>query len=219
MEGDARRDGEGATLGARILAFRLKLRRFLRQFGWGIAVLGVVAWSMARALVIDPWYDRFEKRVVVVEPGQLVRGAFQRPDPLRRIIARERIRTVVTLAAVADNPERFVEQARVVQDTGVRWLIVPILGSRPSLKQMSQAADLLAKPSFRPIFFHCAAGHHRTSLALAAYRIRHEGWSAERAWREAASYPWAQAGSQSDTFDRAQIERFASAYGARIARR
>ena len=58
--------------------------------------------------------------------------------------------------------------------------MVPIEGSRPSLEQMRKAADLLADPALRPVFFHCVAGHHRTSLALAAYRIRHEGWSADR---------------------------------------
>ncbi len=218
MEWTGGRAGQEGV-GGGIRGFGVELRRLLREFGWGIGLLGILAWTLTESVVIDSWYDRFEKRVVVVEPGQLVRGAFQRPDPLRRIVVRERIRTIVTLAAIADHPDRFREQARIVRETGVGWLVVPILGSRPSLDQMSQAADLLADRRLRPIFFHCAAGHHRTSLALAAYRIRHEGWSAERAWREASAYRWGRARSESNAFDRRQIERFAARYGNRVATR
>ena len=48
---------------------------------------------------------------------------------------------------------------------------------------MAEAADLLADPNRQPVFFHCVAGHHRTSLTHAAYLIRHAGYSAEQAWR------------------------------------
>ena len=49
-----------------------------------------------------------------------------------------------------------------------------------------------------PVFFHCVAGHHRTGLVHAAYRIRHEGWPAERAWRELMSLPWARPATDVD---------------------
>ncbi len=49
--------------------------------GWGIA---------ARC------NGRAEKRTQIVIPGRLIRGAWQHPDALRTIIARERIKTIVT---------------------------------------------------------------------------------------------------------------------------
>ena len=91
---------------------------------------------------------------------------------------------------------------------GTGWIIVPMRGSRATLEQMAEAADLLADPARRPVFFHCVAGHHRTSLVHAAYRIRHEGWSAERAWREVAGLPWAR--PHADIGDRRLIEAFAA---------
>ena len=69
-------------------------------------------------------------------------------------------------------------QAKVVTEMGVSWLFVPMRGSTATLEQMAEAADLLADPGRQPVFFHCVAGHHRTSLAHAAYLIRHRGWSA-----------------------------------------
>lgn len=201
---------------ARIQARRLRVRAWFKR-NWVPVTLTVMLASALGWFATEHWYHWFEKRVMVVEPGQLVRGAFQRPGPLRRVLERERIKTIVTLSGVGDIPDRFAEQARVVEATGVGWKVVPILGSRPSLEQMSEAADLLADPALRPVFFHCVAGHHRTSLALAAYRMKYEGWTADRAWAEISSLPWSKA--ETDAFDHEQVGRFAAAYGPKLARR
>jgi hypothetical protein len=189
-----------------------RLRRFR-----GPILIALVLTTMVSIVVSRRWYDWFEKRVVIVSPGGLVRGAYQRPNVLRRLIEREKIKTVVTLAALPRNSERYRDEARVVAETGVRWVVVPILDSRPSIEQIANAADLLADHQARPIFFHCIAGHHRTSLALAAYRIRYEGWSADRAWREVSSLPWAK--PNRDVFDHRQIDAFAARYGTHTQRR
>ena len=170
--------------------------------------IGVVAAVILSLGLACFWDDLFEKRVRVIEPGRLVRGAWQRPGPLRRIIEREKIRTIATLTAINREEPKYAAQARVVAETGVRWIIVPMRGSRATLEQMAQAADLLNDPENQPVFFHCSAGHHRTSLVQAAYRIRHQGWSAERAWREVEQLPWAR--PETDAGDRALIEAFAA---------
>jgi protein tyrosine phosphatase (PTP) superfamily phosphohydrolase (DUF442 family) len=159
------------------------------------------------------WPGRAEKRVRVVIPGLLVRGAWQDPDVLRRLIARERIKTIVTLAAINRDDSKFVSQAKVVSETGVRWIIVPMRGSTATLAQMARAADLLADPALQPVFFHCVAGHHRTSLAHAAYLIRHRGWTAQSAWEAMANLPWARPAAAADQRDRALIEEFANVQG------
>ena len=39
------------------------------------------------------------------------------------------------------------------------------------------------------VYVHCSGGKDRTSLAVAIYRVAHDGWSAEEAWqREAIAY-------------------------------
>ena len=72
---------------------------------------------------------------------------------------------------------KYVSQSKVVDQTGVDWIIVPMRGSTATLEQMAESADLLADPARQPVFFHCVAGHHRTSLAHAAYLIRHAGYT------------------------------------------
>jgi hypothetical protein len=171
----------------------------------GGATLGL-AWGGAAV-----WDELIEKRVAVVAPGRLLRGAWQRPWPLRRIIARAQVRTIVTLTAINRDDPKDVRQARVVRDSGVSWVLVPMRGSRATLEQMAEAADLLADPGRQPVFFHCVAGHHRTSLAHAAYLIRHRDFSADDAWREVAALPWTRPDAAADRGDRALIEAFAAA--------
>ena len=172
-----------------------------------------LAIALAASVVIPaalvPWARLVETRVAVVAPG-LVRGAWQGPGPLRRILERERIKTVVTLTAINRDDPKYVAQAPVIREAGVDWVFVPMRGSRATLEQMGEAADLLADPARRPVFFHCVAGHHRTSLAHAAYLIRHRGASAEAAWAEVAALPWSRPGARADNQDRGLIFAFAA---------
>ena len=173
------------------------------------SVLGLAALACAALALIVKRDDWLEKRVEVVTPGRLIRGAWQRPGPMRRIARREEIKTIVTLTAINSSDPKFVDQARLVRDLKLDWVIVPMRGSRATAEQMALAADLLADPGRQPVFFHCVAGHHRTSLAHAAYLIRHKGYSAEEAWNEVSRLPWARPDSIVDRNDRFLIEEFA----------
>lgn len=172
----------------------------------GAAALSAVVVAAGLAWARDHW---IEKRVQVIHPRRLVRGAWQQPGPLRRIVAREGIRTIVTLTAINRTDEKFIGQSGVVRDEGLDWVVIPMRGSRATVEQMAIAADLLADPSRQPVFFHCVAGHHRTSLAHAAYLIRHEGYTAEQAWETVSAYSWARPEALVDRNDRFLIEEFA----------
>jgi protein tyrosine phosphatase (PTP) superfamily phosphohydrolase (DUF442 family) len=149
------------------------------------------------------------KRLRVVVPGRLLGGAWQRPEVLRHLVESHRIKTIVTLTAINRDDPKYVTQEDVVEQTGVDWMIVPMRGSSATLEQMADAADLLADPARQPVYFHCVAGHHRTSLAHAAYLIRHAGHSAEQAWQVVSGLPWARPGARADENDRALIFEFA----------
>lgn len=180
-------------------------RRSFRMW-LGLSVLAVAGVVAAAIAFRD---DVFEKRVHVIRPGQLVRGAWQRSSPMRRIIDREGINTIVTLTAINQTDEKFIDQKEVVEDKGIDWIIIPMRGSRATMEQMAIAADLLADPKRQPVYFHCVAGHHRTSLAHAAYLIRHEGYTAEQAWEVVSGLEWARPDAPPDQNDRFLIEEFA----------
>lgn len=150
------------------------------------------------------------KRVRVLIPGRLIRGAWQRPTVLRRLIRRERIRSIVTLTAINQSDPKYIGQSSVVRSTHVQWVIVPMRGSTATLDQLAEAADWLADPANQPVFFHCVAGHHRTNLTHAAFRIRHQGWSAQQAWNELLTLPWTH--PVRDLDDYALLKAFASSH-------
>src|SRR5205823_2703404 len=99
------------------MVMRLRSRRF--RVGLVFAAFAVLVAGLARS-----WDHLAEKRVAVVASGKLVRGAWQRPWPLRRIIKREKIRTIVTLTAINRDDPKYVGQSRVVSEAGVGWVIV-----------------------------------------------------------------------------------------------
>jgi hypothetical protein len=53
---------------------------------------------------------------------------------------------------------------------------------RPDLSMVEQALELMAAGE---CLVHCEAGHDRTGLCCALYRVRYDGWSTEQAWKEA----------------------------------
>lgn len=174
-----------------------------------IAGLGTALAGAGGFIFREEWW---EKRVAIVEPGRIHRGAWQRPRPLLRLIARERIRTIVTLTAINPDDPKYVEQDAVVRKTGIAWRIIPMRGSRATIDQMTEAADLIADPANHPVFFHCVGGHHRTNLVHAAYRIRHHGLSGEDAWAEVAAFPWSR--PDRDLEDHTRILAYASHIGS-----
>ncbi len=177
-----------------------------RRIALGVLVaLGATAAGLAQT-----WPRWFEVRVRAVEPGRIYRGAWQKTGPLLRLLAREKVRTVVTLTAINRDDPKYVEQSAALAEAGVNWIIVPMRGSTASLDQMAEAADLVADPALQPVFFHCVGGHHRSNLVQAAYRVRHQGWTADRAWDELKSLSWTRPSAPADRSDRARIEAFAA---------
>lgn len=175
---------------------------------WIKASLGL---ALAVPASYGAWQFRdefFAKRFAPVVPGRIYRGGWQCPRPLERILRREQIRTVVTLTAINRDDRKYVRQREVLDRLGIAWRFVRVHGSYMNLAQMAEAAELLADPALQPVFYHCIAGHHRSSQAQAAYRIQHDGWSAERAWAEVAAFPWAR--PDADTSDHALISAFAA---------
>ena len=68
-------------------------------------------------------------------------------------------------------------------------IIFPMPGDgRATFDLLDGAADAMADSRNGPTYFHCAAGKMRSGAALAAYRMKHCGWTYERAMTEAAQH-------------------------------
>lgn len=114
----------------------------------------------------------------------LFRGA--RPDEGGvKELARLGIRTIVDLR-IGDEVEE--EHAEAI-DAGLRHINVPFdTLRRPEDEDVERVLALLVSPEYRPVFVHCRRGKDRTGLVIACYRMRYEGWTAERALQEAKQH-------------------------------
>lgn len=148
-----------------------------------LAVVGQQAWRHGHDYVFaDKFYE--------VEAGKVYRGAWQQPWPMRRILRDYKIKTIVALAHPPDSPMALDEKA-LANETGVRWVHIPIVEERSTLDisvsdQLEKAAAVIADPANQPVYFHCHHGINRASMVHIAYRTMYCGWDLDRATDEVA---------------------------------
>jgi protein-tyrosine phosphatase len=122
-------------------------------------------------------------------PGRIYRGAWQKPWPMRRIVDRYKIKTVLALAHPSDHP-LSVSERNLAREMGFRWLHVPIVDERLTgdyqviNAKLEEAAAVLADPKNHPIYFHCHHGINRASMVQMAYRTKYCGWTLDQATDE-----------------------------------
>ena len=132
----------------------------------------------------------FPHRFYVVESGAIYRGSRQTLRITRKIIEKHHIRTIINLddkvleRENVDRPDAdpYADEKGIAKEGGLQYYGFLWQGSGIGPYQEYDAvADILATTSSRPIFLHCAAGEKRTNAALAAYWLRHRGYTLEQA--------------------------------------
>lgn len=152
-------------------------------------VIAGLALVIGAAVAVVLARDRlFARRFAMVEPG-LYRGAYADSWALRRIVDRHGIKTILCLADFGEDDPRLRAERAVASEKGVDQRVVPMPGNGVAPPaDLDAAADIIANPANRPIFVHCVAGVQRTNAVIAAYRMKHCGWTCEQAIAECERY-------------------------------
>jgi protein tyrosine/serine phosphatase len=58
----------------------------------------------------------------------------------------------------------------------------------PTPAVIAQFMSLVTDPANQPVYVHCAGGRHRTGVMTAVYRMTHDGWNSDRAFKEMKQY-------------------------------
>lgn len=133
------------------------------------------------------------KRFAEVEPGRLYRAGYCEPGPLTDVIREYKIRTILTLLSNEPDSQDQQKEEAVAAKEGVRVVRIPMPGDgRGEFAQLDAAADVIADASKQPMLVHCYAGVNRTGAAYVAYRVRHCGWTIDRALAEAVANGYSQ---------------------------
>ena len=75
-------------------------------------------------------------------------------------------------------------ESAAVEELGMRYVSIPWHCPFPSDKPFATFLQLVKKNRDKKIFVHCRLGDDRTGMAIAAYRMADEGWSADEAMSE-----------------------------------
>jgi tyrosine-protein phosphatase SIW14 len=101
------------------------------------------------------------------------------------------IKTVINLRADDTRAKQEEAGARLA---GLQYFNFPFeRWGRPEDKTIEQVLSIINNPANQPVFVHCQHGADRTGVVIAAYRIRHDGWTSEKATAEAKRFglkPW-----------------------------
>jgi protein tyrosine/serine phosphatase len=87
------------------------------------------------------------------------------------------IRTIVNLRAYHSDRARL-------KGLGVNYVHLHCRAWWPSSRQTARFLKIAIDADLQPVFVHCLHGSDRTGLAVAAYRIMEQGWSARDAAEE-----------------------------------
>jgi protein tyrosine/serine phosphatase len=112
------------------------------------------------------------------------RGAEPRRHEDYERLASLGIRTVIDL-----KHEGIATESMIVRQLGMRFHSIPLSPSAaPSDDAVAQFLKIVTDPANAPVFVHCEGGHDRTGALTAIYRMTHDGWTADRAYREMKRY-------------------------------
>ncbi len=154
----------------------------------GLVLLVAVALGLA---IKFGQYHVVPRRFVEVVPGHVYRSGYLEQWPLRRVIEKHGIKTILTLLNdEPDNPDQE-QEGRLAAEKNVCVLRIGMPGDGlAEFDKLDKAAEMLADSSNHPLLVHCAAGVNRTGAVCAAWRMKYCGWSPERALEEAERCGW-----------------------------
>lgn len=81
------------------------------------------------------------------------------------------IKTVVDMRTTGSEKQE-------VENAGMDSISIPIEMSRNGLQaKVEHVLAVMADPARQPVYIHCRHGQDRTGIVVAAYRMKHQGWS------------------------------------------
>jgi protein tyrosine/serine phosphatase len=90
---------------------------------------------------------------------------------------------IKTIIDLQDDPTTYEKSA--AEAAGMRYVNIPMSStSRPRDEQIEQFLKLTNDPATGSFYVHCAGGRHRTGVMGAVYRMNHDGWDFDRAYKE-----------------------------------
>lgn len=119
--------------------------------------------------------------------GQMDERFFRGAQPKERDYKSLAALGIKTIIDLQDDPTSYEKSAALA--AGMRYVNIPMSStSRPREDQIDQFLKLVNDPATGRFFVHCAGGRHRTGVMGAVYRMSHDAWDFDRAYKEMKDY-------------------------------
>jgi protein tyrosine/serine phosphatase len=164
--------------------FELFVLRRAVLFGGALLAVGFVGSAVVGChSAVSRGSDSGPPNFGTVNPA-FFRGAQPRAADLEAL-RRLGVRTVINLRETTDS---WRDEKSKVRALGMDYVAAPMRGlSAPTDAQVARVLELIENGP-APVFVHCEHGADRTGTIVACYRMKTDGWSAERALVEAKTY-------------------------------
>ena len=95
------------------------------------------------------------------------------------------VKTLINLTS----DDRDANEEALAAKAGLQYVTIPMTTHAvPTAAELATFLGIVADPASQPIYVHCVGGRHRTGVMTAVYRMAHDGWSADQAFREMKQY-------------------------------
>ena len=80
-------------------------------------------------------------------------------------------------------------EQQLVTAAGMKYYRIPMTTRvAPTSTQLEGFLNFVNDPANQPVYVHCAGGRHRTGVMTAVYRMAHDHWSSDQAFKEMKQY-------------------------------
>ena len=146
---------------------------------------------------------------------------FGRVDPMYYRGAQPKGRDYADLAALGvktminlTGDDRDASERAMAERAGMKYFQIPMTTHQPPTSaQLAEFFSIVNNPASQPVYVHCVGGRHRTGVMTAAYRMTHDGWTADQAFKEMKQYKFGA------DFLHPEFKKFVYSYSAQLARR
>jgi protein tyrosine/serine phosphatase len=154
------------------------------RFSFKAVVVAVAAFGVATAGGVWTYKNVRWKNFAEVSSSHIYRSGQLSEHQLESAIDRYSLRRVVCL-----NSEFADRERAICERKGVEFHHFPMPSDgRGAMEQFTAIYRLLQEQESKPVLVHCNAGVARTGVAVALYRIIHDGWTTDKAIEELKSF-------------------------------
>jgi protein tyrosine/serine phosphatase len=170
-----------------------------------IALSPVVGAAADKAITTSASAPR--TRISIDNFGQVNANYFRGAQPNGRDytdLAALGVKTVIDLQRDFNPAEQ-----QLVKAAGMKFYRIEMTTREaPTKEQLASFLKLVNDPANQPVYVHCAGGRHRTGVMTAAYRMTHDKWAPEQAFKEMKQFKFGA------DFLHPEFKRFVYAYHA-----